>query len=242
MSGDRGMLARGATPTAQEERQWPPPAIAAGGEPPRAARGRKPALVALALLLIVGGALGAGYLVMSSGHRVAAIEVTQSLGVGERIPASALREVEIAPGGGLSYVPWNEASQVTQFYAATVIPPGTLLSSAMVARSNGYAAGKVVVGLMLQDGQLPDGLQVGDRVNVYKISGAAQSCPGTAGSMLAANGLVLGISNPATATSRSGTDVRVALEPPVAGAVTCNAAQGDVAVAIVPQPGAGGAG
>jgi hypothetical protein len=242
MSGDRGMLARGATPTAQVEQQWPRSAVAADGEPPRVMRERKPALAALALLLIIGGALGAAYLVISSGHRVAAIEVAQSLGVGERIPYSALREVKIAPGAGVDYVPWNEASQVTRFYAATVIPPGTLLSSAMVAGSNGYAAGKMVVGLALRDGQLPNGLQVGDRVNVYKTSVAAQLCPGTPGSMLAANALVLGISAPAAASSRPAMDVRVALPPPVAGAVTCNAANGDVAVAIIPQPGAGGAG
>jgi len=239
MSGDRGTLARGATPTAQDKDSWPRPTAPANRRAPRAARERKPGLAALALLLIVGGALGAAYLVVQNGHRVAAIEITQPLGAGQRIPPNALREVEIAPGAGLGYVPWSEAGQVTQFYAATAIPSGTLLSGAMVARTNNLAAGKAVVGLALKDGQLPDGLQAGDRVNVYEVSDAAQSYPGTAGSVLATDAMVLGISAPAAASSQSAIDVRVALAPAAAGAVACNAANGNVGVAMLPQPGSG---
>ena len=239
MSGDRGTLARGATPTAQDKDSWPRPTAPANRRAPRAARERKPGLAALALLLIVGGALGAAYLVVQNGHRVAAIEITQPLGAGQRIPPNALREVEIAPGAGLGYVPWSEAGQVTQFYAATAIPSGTLLSGAMVARTNNLAAGKAVLGLALKDGQLPDGLQAGDRVNVYEVSDAAQSYPGTAGSVLATDAMVLGISAPAAASSQSAIDVRVALAPAAAGAVACNAANGNVGVAMLPQPGSG---
>jgi len=242
MSGDRGTLARGATPTAQEKDSWSRPTAPASRRAPRAARERKPGLAALALLLIVGGALGATYLVVQNGHRVAAIEITQQLGAGQQIPVGALREVQIAPGSGVSYVPWSEASQVIQFFAATGIPPGTLLTSQMVARTNNIAAGKAVVGLALKDGQLPDGLQVGDRVNIYEVSDAAQSCPGQAGSVLATNAIVLGIGAPAAAASQSAVDVRVALAPAAAGAVACSAANGNVGVAMLPRPGSGGAG
>jgi hypothetical protein len=239
MSGDRGTLARGATPTGQERDSWPRPTAPANRRAPRAARERKPALAALALLLIVGGALGAAYLVVQNGHRVAAIEITQPLGAGQRIPLGALREVEIAPGAGLGYVPWSESGQVSRFYAATAIPSGTLLSGAMVAQTNNLAAGKAVVGLALKDGQVPDGLQVGDHVNVYEVSDAAQSCPGTAGSVLANDAVVLGISAPAAAASQSAVDVRVALNPAAAGAVACSAANGNVGVAMLPRPGSG---
>lgn len=242
MSGDRGTLARGATPTARERDSWPRPTAPASRRAPRAARERKPGLAALALLLIVGGALGAAYLVVQNGHRVAAIEITRSLGPGQQLPLSAMREVEIAPGAGLGYVPWSEAGQVTQFYAATAIPSGALLSSAMVARTNNLAEGKAVLGLALKDGQLPDGLQVGDHVNVYEVSDAAQSCPGTAGSVLADDAVVLGISAPTAAASQSAIDVRVALDPAAAGAVACSAANGNVGVAMLPRPGSGGAG
>jgi len=239
MPDDRGTLARGAQPARGNGRR---PTAPGSRRPPHVARERKPALAALALLLIAGGALGAAYLVLQTGHRVATIEITQQLGAGERIPPAALREVDIGVGSGLSYVPWSEAGQVSQFYAATAIPPGTLLTSSMVARVNGLASGKAVVGLALKDGQLPDGLQAGEHVNLYQVSDAAQSCPGTPGSTLASNAVVLGISVPPAATSSSSIDVRVALDPSVAGVVTCNAANNNVAVAVLPGPATGGAG
>jgi len=173
---------------------------------------------------------------------VAAVEVTQPLGAGQRIPLGALQEVDIAVSGGVGYVPWSEAGQVSRFYAATAIPPGTLLSSSMVARVNGLATGRSVVGLALKDGQLPDGLQAGDHVNLYQVSDVTQSCPGTPGSVLASNAVVLGISAPAAAASASAVDVRVALDPAAAGAVTCNAANNNVAVAVLPGSATGGAG
>ena len=240
MPGDRGTLTRGAQPAHDKEQRRP---TAPGSRrPPQVARERKPALAALALLLIVGGALGAAYLVLQNGHRVAAIEITQPLGAGERIPPGALREVDIAVSGGIGYVPWSQAGQVSQFYAASAIPPGTLLTSSMVAKVNGLATGKSVVGLALKDGQLPDGLQAGDHVNLYQVSDASQSCPGEPGSLLASNAVVLGISAPPTAASASAVDVRVALDPAAAGAVTCNAANSNVGVAVLPGSATGGTG
>jgi hypothetical protein len=241
MPGDRGTLTRGTRP-AQDAEPRRRPTAPASRRPPQVARERRPALAALALLLIAGGALGAAYLVLQNGHRVAAIEVTRQLGTGQRIPPAALREVDIAVGGGIGYVPWSEAGQVSQFYAAAAIPPGTLLTSSMVARVNGLATGRSVVGLALKDGQLPDGLQAGDHVNLYQVSDATQSCPGAPGSLLAANAVVLGISAPPTAASTSAADVRVAVDPAAAGAVTCNAANSNVGVAVMPGPAAGGAG
>src|SRR5262245_63150160 len=110
MPGDRGTLTRGVQPAQDNGRR---PTAPGSRRPPQVARERKPALAALALLLIVGGALGAAYLVLQNGHRVAAIEVTRPLGAGQQIPAGALREVDIAVSGGLAYVPWSEAGQVT---------------------------------------------------------------------------------------------------------------------------------
>jgi hypothetical protein len=186
------------------------------------------------LLLIVGGALAAAYLVVQNGHRVAAIEVTQQVGAGQRIPLSAMRQVQVAPGG-VGYVPWNEAGQVAQYYAATVIPPGTLLSAAMVTRSVNLAAGRDVLGLALKDGQLPDGLAVGDRVAIYQVSDSTQSCPGAPGATLTPNAVVLGINVPPAAVNSSAMDVRVAVYPGAAGVVACNAANGNVGIVLLPS-------
>ncbi|HEX9358164.1 MAG TPA: hypothetical protein VF933_30650, partial [Streptosporangiaceae bacterium] len=107
---------------------WPEPTAPAGRRLPGAPRERKPALAALAVLLILGGALGAGLLVIQGSKRVAAIEISQQIGAGQRIPLSAMQQVQIAAGSGLAYVPWAEASQVTRFYAVSAIPQGTLLT------------------------------------------------------------------------------------------------------------------
>lgn len=237
MSADRGTLTRGGPPS-PDNLARPQGTAPSGRRPPRAPRERKPALAALALLLIVGGALGAAYLVVQNAHRVAAIKIIQQVGAGQRIPAAALREVQIAPGG-VSYVPWSEAGQVTQYSAATVIPPGTLLSAAMVTRSANLAAGREVVGLALKDGQLPGDLAVGDRVAVYQVSDSAQSCPGAPGATLTPNAIVLGLSAPPASAGGSAVDVRVAVYPSAAGAIACNAANGNVGIALLPSSGGG---
>src|ERR671915_2342757 len=66
-------------------------------------RERKPALAALAVLLILGGALTSAYLVMASGQRVSAIRVAQPVAAGQRIPLGALQEVQIG-NTGIDYI------------------------------------------------------------------------------------------------------------------------------------------
>jgi hypothetical protein len=237
MSSDRGTMQRGPAPGIDQQGAWSRPTSPAGRRAPSAPRERKPALAALAVLLILGGALGAGFLVLQSGKRVAAIEITQQIGVGQQIPLSAMQEVQIASGTDLSYVPWNEASQVARFSAATAIPPRTLLTNAMVGQASNASAGKAVLGLALKDGQLPAQLQVGDRIDIFQVSDGPESCPGSSGSLLAVNAIVLDISNPPSASSSAVADVRVAVNPASAGAVACNSANGIVGIAIVPAGG-----
>jgi hypothetical protein len=230
-------MQRGPAPGIDQQGAWPQPTMPTGRRVPSAPRERKPALAALAVLLILGGALGAGFLVLQSGKRVAAIEISQQIGVGQQIPLSAMQEVQIASGTGLSYVPWSEASQVAQFYAATAIPPRTLLTNAMVGQAGNVTAGKAVLGLSLKDGQVPAQLQVGDHVNIYQVSDAPETCPGSSGSMLARDAVVLDITNPASSSSSAVADVRVAVDPASAGAVACNSANGIVGLAILPAGG-----
>jgi hypothetical protein len=194
------------------------------------------------VLLILGCALGTGFLVIQSGKRVAAVEISQQIGAGQRIPLSAMTEVQIASGTGLGYVPWNQAAQVAKFFAASAIPPGTLLTQAMVASSSTSTAGKDVVGLALKDGQLPLGLQIGQHINIFEVSDASEACPGSPGSVLAANAIVISISNPGVGSGSSALkNVEVALAPATAGAVTCNASNGIVGIAILPNGGRGAA-
>jgi hypothetical protein len=243
MSSDRGTMQRGPASGTDQQAGWQVPTAPAGRRLPSAPRERKPALAALAILLIVGGALGAGFLITQSGKRVGAIEISQQVGVGEKIPMAAMQEVQIASGSSVNYVPWDEAGQVAQFYAANAIPAGTLLNGAMVVRANHVIAGKDVLGLALKDGQLPAGLQVGDHVNIYQVSDATEACPGSPGGTLAGNAIVLAISVPsATSGSSAAADVQVAVDQRAAGQVACNAANGVVAIGVLPPAGQQGSG
>jgi len=238
MSSDRGTIPRG-TGAGADAGVWPEPTSPAGRRLPSPPRERKPALAALAVVLIVGGALAAALLVIDAGHKTGAIEISQPVGQGQKIPLSAMQEVQVTSGTGIDYVPWNEASQVARTYAATMLPPGTLLTPQMTTAVNTATKGMTVVGLALKDGQLPDGLQVGDHVGVFETSDNEGRCPRPATNVLAPNAVVLNIGHPASSASVAVDDVQVAVPPEYAAGVTCNAANNNVGIGVLPANGQG---
>jgi hypothetical protein len=233
MSSDRGTIPRGS-----DARGWSEPTAPSGRRLPSAPRERKPALAALAVVLIVGGALVAALLVIQSGHKTGAIEITQTIGQGQRLSTSAMQEVQVTSGIGIDYVPWDQASQVAHYYAANTIPGGTLLTPAMTVASNDLAAGLTQLGLAVKDGQLPDGLQVGDRIDIYSVSDSSGVCPRPTSFVLTTNAVVLAITRPSSTTSSAVDDIQVGVNPTDAGGVTCNAANNNVSIGIVPGNGA----
>lgn len=221
---------------------------------PSAPRERKPALAALAVLLVALGAVAAGYLVINAGHRVGAVEITQQVGQGQRIPASAIKEVEIASNSGINYVAWQYANRVAGIYAAVQIPAGTLLTPAMTTATNNLAAGKVQVGLSLKPGQAPANLLIGQSVEAFGVGtgsgcGAAAAGGGGAGGTGGGNGgngsgsgvpITTGvIASVVGSTASNGSTAAVTLAVPDAdaGVLACYASAGDVAIALTPGSG-----
>ena len=220
---------------------------------PSAPRERKPALAALAVLLVALGAVAAGYLVINAGHRVGAVEITQQVGQGQRIPASAIKEVEIASNSGINYVAWQYANRVAGVYAAVQIPAGTLLTPAMTTATNNLAAGKVQVGLSLKPGQAPANLLIGQSVEAFGVGtgsgcGAATAGGGAGGTSggSGANGAGPGvpittgvIASVVGSTASNGSTAAVTLAVPDAdaGVLACYASAGDVAIALTPGSG-----
>jgi len=217
---------------------------------PSAPRERKPALAALAVLLVALGAVAAGYLVINAGHRVGAVEITQQVGQGQRIPASAIKEVEIASNSGINYVAWQYANRVAGIYAAVQIPAGTLLTSAMTSATNNLAAGKVQVGLSLKPGQAPANLLIGQSVEAFGVgtgSGCgAAAAGGATGGGNGGNGPGSGvpittgvIASVVGSTASNGSTAAVTLAVPDAdaGVLACYASAGDVAIALTPGSG-----
>jgi hypothetical protein len=222
---------------------------APGERLPVAPRERRPALAALATLLILVGALGATVLVMRAGDRVSAVKITANVTSGTRIPASAMTEVQVAKDSGVSYVAWSQRDLVrTKYYASTDLVSGTLLVGQMLTTQPGaVGSGKAVVGLSLTSGQYPDGLKVGDVVNVYEVGqDAGKSAAGDSGSGAGGSGggtLLASHARVQTLPSSSGDGVggggdshfSVIVNQDDAGAVTIAASAGDAAIALVPR-------
>ena len=252
MVSDRGTLPRGAV--ADQQASWAEPTAPGGRRMPSAPRERKPALAALAVLLVALGAVAAGYLVISAGHRVGAVEITQQVGQGQRIPASAIKEVEIASNSGINYVAWQYANRVAGIYAAVQIPAGTLLTSAMTSATNNLAAGKVQVGLSLKPGQAPANLLIGQSVEAFGVgtgSGCGAAAAGGGGTGGTGGGNGAGGAGPgvpittgviasvvgSTASNGSTAAVTLAVPDADAGVLACYASAGDVAIALTPGSG-----
>lgn len=232
MASDRGTLPRSAGLSADQQAPWDAPA-GRSGRLPSAPRERKPALFALAILLVALGAGAAGLLVVRADARVQAIEIVQRVNQDAQIPAGAMQEVDITAGSGVSYVPWSQAAQVERFFAATTIPAGTLLTNNMVASSAGRAANEDMVGLSLKPGQLPAGLQPGEKVEAFAIGAA---CGKTAGDTLTTSAQVTGVVGSATASGTSEL-VTVAVQEADAAVMTCSASNGNVGLALLPGNG-----
>ncbi|WP_084963663.1 hypothetical protein [Thermoactinospora rubra] len=195
-------------------------------------RERKPALAALAVLLILGGALASTLLVMRSGERVSAIRVTQQIGAGRPLTDAALEEVQIADTG-IDYVPWSRRGEVVHSFAATTILPGTLLTSQMtVTASQELGPGKAKVGLALKPGQYPPGLREGARVQVVYVPGRSAQTPGR---VLAQSALVHDVDPP----SRTGavSQMTIIVDSSVSPEVLAHASTGEIAVAELPGAG-----
>ncbi|TDE59965.1 hypothetical protein E1295_01570 [Nonomuraea mesophila] len=192
-------------------------------------RERKPALAALAVLLILGGALATTLLVLRSGDRVSAIRVTQQVGAGQKFTAQALEEVKIA-AEGVDYVSWSQREQVIGSFAAVTVLPGTLLTSQMGAEaSSELGEGKATVGLALKPGQMPAGLKAGDRVQLVHVpSRAAQG----ESRVLAASALVFSVGDKSR-TGNSG-QITVVVDSSASPEIVAFASSGEIAVAELP--------
>ena len=141
---------------------------------PSPPRERKPALAALAVLLILVGALGATMLVLRAGDRVEVVQVTGDIKAGESV-GDNVGSVLVADDAGVNYVKWAQLGALKKLKAKSTIYKGTLVIGEMFAAESGVPDGKAVVGLSLKEGQYPEGLDVGDLVAAYQVGNTGSS-------------------------------------------------------------------
>ncbi|MFF5211451.1 hypothetical protein [Streptosporangium sp. NPDC000396] len=194
-------------------------------------RERKPALAALAVLLILGGALATTLLVLRSGDRISAIGITQQVGAGQPITEAVMREVQIADTG-IGYVAWADRARVAQNFARVTLIPGTLLIRDMVVSSSKeLGPGKAIVGLSLKPGQMPLTLAEGDRVQVIYVPGRGGGATAQ-GRTLAQSALVHKVGAP----GRNGSTGQVAIivDTTLSPTIAAYSSTGEVALAELP--------
>ncbi|MDX6354956.1 MAG: hypothetical protein QOF98_1859 [Streptomyces sp.] len=226
----------------------PAPTLGApvGGERlPVAPRERKPALAALAVLLILVGALGATVMVMRAGDKISVVVVTQDVPAGEKVTDSAIKEVMMSDisDKDLTLIRWSQRTDLTNnWQARTNILAGSVLTEQMlIANGSGVPAGKSIVGLSLKDGQFPAGLRTGVTVAAYRVGNDAatsQSDSGSGGSA-GTNTLISGqltVKSVSTSDGLSSGDtiVNVIVDSGEAGPLAVAASANEVALVLVP--------
>jgi hypothetical protein len=140
-----------------------------------APRERKPALAALAVLLILVGALGATVMVMRAGNKISVVQITAPVAAGDPITESAITEVMLSDDTGLDFVRWSQRRDLIDHYraATNLVAESVLVEQMITSNEEVLTADKALVGLSLKDGQYPGGLEVGDTVAAYLVGNDA---------------------------------------------------------------------
>jgi len=144
--------------------------VGPAAKPPRQ---RRPALAALAVLLIVGGALIAGLLAVRMDSRTSVLVAAHEIVPGARISTADLREVSVA-ASGLSLISADDAAQLADgtWYASQAIPAGTLIDRKLVSQDAPYGTDKVMVSMSLSPALAPaTSLRDGDLIEVVRTGG-----------------------------------------------------------------------
>lgn len=102
-------------------------------------RESRPALIGLAILLIVGGALASGYLALQAGNRSSFVMVQRGVAPGSAITQDDLGRVSLPEdySGGVSAA---QASSVVGQSATVRLLPGTVLAPGMISKKTGVGA------------------------------------------------------------------------------------------------------
>lgn len=216
---------------------------------PTAPRERKPALAALAVLLILVGALGATVLVLRAGDRVEVVKVTERIAPGESVTKDNSTSVMVAADSDVHYVKYSKLGALSKLKAKTTLYPGTVVVGEMFDDKGGLPSGKASVGLSLKEGQYPSTLQQGDTVALYRVAanGSSSSSDDDKGSSggnsssrtpLVADARVgLVNTNKDSTISTGNLSITVLVDNEDVAAVTSAASLGEVAVAVVPGAG-----
>ncbi|MGY0069026.1 hypothetical protein ACWZEH_19995 [Streptomyces sp. QTS137] len=219
-----------------------------GDRLPTPPRERKPALAALAVLLILVGALGATMLVLQVGDRIEVVKVTKEIPAGQSVNGSNVESVLVVDDPEINYVPWTQLSALKTLKAVSTIPANVVAVGDMFGDGAKIPDGKSVVGLSLKEGQYPAGIDGGDTVAVYRVGGAGPSsgdeadedggsAAGNSDSLIVEQARVESVprqGGDSSVVSSTNLPVTLLVDSARAAALTQAASNGEVALVLVP--------
>ena len=167
---------------------------------PAPRRRRRPALLALAVAMVILGALGAAYLATSLGETSSVIAVAREVPRGQAITAADLVEARVSADPALAPIPYGDRDRVIGLVAATTLVPGSLLTAEAVTGERLPPPGQQLVGVGVSAVQLPTtALQPGDVVLLVPVAGdGAAGAPATPGAARAVEATVVRAGSPGT--------------------------------------------
>lgn len=231
------------------------------GRLPVQQRDRRTALSALALLLVVAGALGSALVVYRSGHRTDVLVASREIKPGQLITADDFTIARVANDGG-AVIPATSKATFLGTHALSDIPVGTLLAPKMFLSGPVIPANGVVVGVTVSVTRRPAvTLSQGELVRVYFVAqdagsgaggaatatavppaapaGAAPTTDAFAGARVLVDTAKVVETSPGTAQTGDLT-VSLLLKPEDAQKVVLADAQGNIAVGRLPVTGTPG--
>ncbi|MFF1275226.1 hypothetical protein ACFVZC_17705 [Streptomyces marokkonensis] len=219
-----------------------PAGPAVGDRLPTPPRERKPALAALAVLLILVGALGVTTLVLRAGERIEVIKLTDTVPAGEAITDGKITSVMVNEDSSANFVPWEQRHGLMKLQAKSTLYKGTVLVGEMFAKSSGLEQGEATVGVSLKDGQYPPNIKAGDHVAVYRVGGRATGdgdeeagSAGAGNSLLVERAVVADVKRSSDdVVSSTSLPVELTVQASQAAALTQAASAGEVAVVLIP--------
>ncbi len=131
-------------------------------------RERRPALAALAVLLIVGGAFASGFLALQAGNRADYLRVSSEVPQGAEITDQQLDTVSLPEDmdGAISV---DDKDAVVGLRAVTHLLPGTILTDEMVTDEAAIQEGMESVSFGLEISNIDSDLDEGAALAVYAI-------------------------------------------------------------------------
>ena len=115
----------------------------------------RPAIIALAIALIVTAGLAAAYIYTSTGRTMEVYTAVNAISRGDVIEASNLSTVEIPDNQEIPSFGITEVDDMLGQTAVVDIPAGTLISPNNIAADAGLAQGQSIVGISFTPNQLP---------------------------------------------------------------------------------------